>query len=136
MNTELSGGRGPDAIGGRAGNGRNARRVDDQRTPIGLGHDCAVVKPPNADGLVNWLTTHLINALRHPAVMRTRARIESVAGVDICRVDVAKSSVLVRAKMSDKDDVFWVRINNTTHAWPEDAIEEYVREHWPTDTAS
>ena len=51
--------------------------------------------------------------------MRTRARIESVRGVDICRVDVAKSSVPVRAKMSDKDDVFWVRMNNTTHAWPE-----------------
>ncbi len=104
--------------------------VDDQRAPIGLAHDCAVVKPPNADGLVNWLTTHLINALRHPAVMRTRARIESVRGVDICRVDVARSSVPVRAKMSDKDDVFWVRMNNTTHAWPEDTIAEYVRDHW------
>jgi type I restriction enzyme R subunit len=104
--------------------------VDDGRKPIGLAYDCAVVKPPNIDGLVNWLTTHLINALRHPAVMRTRTRIEPVAGVDICRVDVAKSSVPVRAKMSDKDDVFWVRMNNTTHAWPEEAIDEYTRDHW------
>jgi hypothetical protein len=62
--------------------------------------------------------------------MRTRARIEAVRGVDVCRVDVAKSSVPVRAKMSDKADVFWVRMNNTTHAWPEEAISEYVRDHW------
>ena len=48
-----------------------------------------LVKPPNADGFVNWLTTHLINALTHTAVMRTRARIEQVDGVEICRVDVA-----------------------------------------------
>ena len=51
-------------------------------------------------------------------------------GVEICRVDVARSSVPVRAKMSDKDDVFWVRMNNSTRAWPEGAIPEYEREHW------
>ena len=104
--------------------------VDDARKPIGLANDCALVKPPTIDGLVNWLTTHLINALRHPAVMRTRTRIEPVAGVEICRVDVAKSSVPVTAKMSDKDEVFWVRMNNSTHAWPEEAVDEYTRDHW------
>ena len=53
--------------------------VDDQRQAIGLAHDLPLVKPANADGLVNWLTTHLINALKHPAVMRTRTRIDQVA---------------------------------------------------------
>jgi type I restriction enzyme, R subunit len=104
--------------------------VADDRTPIGLAHDCAVVKPPTADGFVNWLTTHLINALKHPAVMRTRTRIEPAAGVDICRIDVAKSSAPVRAEMSDKADVFWVRMNNTTRAWPDDEIDEYIADRW------
>lgn len=53
--------------------------VDDARTPIGLGHDAAVVKPSSIDGFVTWLTTHLIGALRHAAVMRTRVRIERIA---------------------------------------------------------
>jgi type I restriction enzyme R subunit len=66
--------------------------IDDQREPIGLAHDTAVVKPPNVDGLVNWLTTHLVAALTHTPVMRTRTRIEDVDGVEICRVDVAASS--------------------------------------------
>lgn len=104
--------------------------VDDEGNVLGLGYDCAVVQPANADGFVNWLTTHLIKALRHPAVMRTRTRIEALHGVEICRIDVARSSVPVRARMSDKDDVFWVRMNNTTREWPEEAIEEYVGDHW------
>jgi type I restriction enzyme R subunit len=61
--------------------------IDDQREPIGLAHDTAVIKPPNVDGLVNWLTTHLVAALTHTPVMRTRTRIEDVDGVEICRVD-------------------------------------------------
>lgn len=104
--------------------------VDDQRRPIGLSCDTALVKPPNADGLVNWLSTHLANALTHAAVMRTRARIDEIDGAEICRVDVAGSSVPVYARMSSKDEVFWVRMNNSTRALPEIEIEEYVRDRW------
>lgn len=104
--------------------------VDDARAPIGLEHDLAVVKPPSPDGFVNWLTTHLIGALTNPAVMRTRTRIDAVDGIEICRVDVADSSVPVRARMSDKRELFWVRMNNSTRALPEIEIEEYVRDRW------
>jgi type I restriction enzyme R subunit len=104
--------------------------VADDRSILGLEHDCAVVKPANADGFVNWLTGHLIRALRNPAVMRTRTRIEMVDGTQVCRVDVARSSVPVRAKMSDKDDVFWVRMNNSSRAWPDEEIAEYIADHW------
>ncbi|MGI8800426.1 MAG: AlbA family DNA-binding domain-containing protein [Pseudonocardia sp.] len=43
--------------------------VTDDRTLIGLGHDYPHVKPHNGDGLVNWLTTLLSNAmgLRQPS---------------------------------------------------------------------
>lgn len=106
--------------------------VDDARTPIGLGHDAAVVKPANVDGFVNWLTTHLIGALRHAAVMRTRVRIEQIAGQDVCRMDVARSSSPITATMSDKRPIFWVRMNNSTRALPEPEIEDYVRDRWRT----
>jgi type I restriction enzyme, R subunit len=80
--------------------------IDDRREPIGLHHDTPLVKPPNVDGLVNWLTTHLVTALTHAAVMRTRSRIEATGGVEICRVDVARSSRPVTARMSDKSERF------------------------------
>lgn len=88
------------------------------------------VKPANPDGLVNWLTTHLINALQHSAVMRTRARIDQVADAEVCRLDVARSSVPVHARMSDGREAFWVRMNNSTRELPELEIEKYVSEHW------
>ena len=62
--------------------------------------------------------------------MRTRTRIEEVAGQDVCRVDVAASSVPVYARMSGEDEAFWVRMNNSTSALPQIEIEEYVRDRW------
>ncbi|MBA2239986.1 MAG: hypothetical protein H0W09_01880 [Solirubrobacterales bacterium] len=82
------------------------------------------------DGLVNWLTTHLIEALQHTAVMRTRARIEQAAGGQVCRVDVARSSVPVLARMSGGREAFWVRMNNSTRELPEMERNGYVRDRW------
>jgi type I restriction enzyme R subunit len=104
--------------------------VDDERRAIGLFYDTPLVKPPNVDGLVSWLTTHLAAALTHTAVMRTRTRIEEINAVAICRVDVAPSSRPVMAKMSDKSERFWVRMNNSTRALPEIEVEDYCRDHW------
>lgn len=104
--------------------------VDDRRTLIGFEHDTALVKPPNADGFVNWLTTHLIGALAHAAVTRTRTRIEVIEGVEICRIDAARSSRPVTARMSGADERFWVRMSNSTRALPEIEIENYCRDRW------
>lgn len=104
--------------------------VDDARRPIGLVHDTPHVRPKNADGFVNWLTTHLTAAIRHAAVMRTRTRIDRVGDIDVCRVDVARSSTPVYARMSDGTERFWVRMNNSTRALPEAEIEEYQRDRW------
>jgi type I restriction enzyme R subunit len=77
--------------------------VGPDRNVVGLGHDYPRVKPPNGDGFVNWLTTHLTNAFGHAAVMRTRARITIYDGKEICRLDVARSSQPVWARTS-KDE--------------------------------
>jgi len=104
--------------------------VNDDHQVIGISSDLSLVKPANADGLVNWLTTHLISALKHSAVMRTRARIDQLPGGEICRIDVARSSAPVTALMSDGTKAFWVRMNNSTRSLPEPEIAEYVRDHW------
>lgn len=104
--------------------------VADDASIVGLGPDMALVKPTNADGFVNWLTTHLVNAITKPAVMRTRARIDQLSGQSVCRVDVAASSSPVFARMSGGDDVFWVRMNNSTRVLDELESEVYIRDHW------
>jgi type I restriction enzyme R subunit len=67
--------------------------VDDSGTVLGLAADYECVKPSNGDGFVNWLTTHLSNAIGHAATMRTRIRVDTIDGLDVCRIDMARSSV-------------------------------------------
>jgi type I restriction enzyme, R subunit len=98
---------------------------------VGLDHDYRRVKPPNGDGFVNWLTTHLTNAMGHAAVMRTRARITVHAEHEICRLDIARSSQPVWAMTSKDDRVFFVRMNNSTRALPADEQEAYFVDRWP-----
>ncbi|MEX2588279.1 MAG: RNA-binding domain-containing protein, partial [Actinomycetota bacterium] len=101
--------------------------VGPDRQVVGLEHDYARVKPPNGDGFVNWLTTHLINALGRATVMRTRARIAVHEGREICRVDVARSAQPVWAKTSKQERVFFIRMNNSSRAMPEEEVEAYLR---------
>ncbi len=104
--------------------------VGPDRVTVGLDQDYELVRPRNGDGFVNWLTTHLIGAIGHPAVMRTRARIVLHDACEVCRIDVAKSSVPVWAKTSKDDRVFFARMNNSTRAMPEPDASTYVREHF------
>ena len=110
--------------------------VGPDRTVIGLEYDYARVRPRNGDGFVNWLTTHLINALGQAAVMRTRARIAEHEGHEICRLDVARSSQPVWANTSKAADVFYVRMNNSTRELPSiglaaEELVAYQADRWP-----
>jgi type I restriction enzyme R subunit len=98
---------------------------------VGLEHDYPHVKPPNGDGFVNWLTTHLANALGPAAVMRTRARVVSHEGADLCRLDAAKSSQPIWAKTNKSERIFFVRMNNSSRAMSGDELEGYLADRWP-----
>jgi type I restriction enzyme R subunit len=104
--------------------------VGPDRQVIGLVADYMLVKPTNGDGFVNWLTTHLTTALGHTAVMRTRARIATHDGHEICRLDVARSSRPVWAKTSKDERTFFVRMNNSTRPMPTDELDAYLADRW------
>lgn len=106
--------------------------IGDDGQVVGLSHDYARVKPANGDGFVSWLTTRLITALGHPPVTRVRARIARHQEEEICRVDVAASPTPVRARTSKADQVFFVRMNNSTRALPEEEVAAYCAQRWAT----
>ncbi len=108
--------------------------VGPDRRVLGLDQDYARVKPPNGDGFVNWLTTHLINTVGHAAVMRTRARIAFHDGHEICRLDVGRSPRPVWAKTSKDEQVFFARMNNSTRPLPESELTSYLSDRWPEGT--
>jgi hypothetical protein len=82
--------------------------------------------------LGEWREGALIDLCdRINAAHRRRGRLPAdLDGVEICRVDVARSSVPVSATMSDREPAFWVRMNNTTRRLPEAETDSYVRDHW------
>jgi type I restriction enzyme, R subunit len=100
--------------------------VDNSGTAIGLDHDYQRVQPKNGDGFVNWLTTHLINALGHTPVARIRARITTFEGKEICRVDVARHTQPVWAKTTKEARIFFARFNNSTRVIPDDEVNDFV----------
>ena len=106
--------------------------VGPDRTVVGLEHDYPRVKPSNGDGFVNWLTTHLANAVGHAAVMRTRARVVVHDGHEICRLDVGRSSQPVWVSTRKDDRVFYVRMNNSTRSLPADELDAYLADRWPS----
>ncbi|MGH3848597.1 MAG: hypothetical protein ACRDRT_02645, partial [Pseudonocardiaceae bacterium] len=59
-----------------------------------------------------------------------RARIAVHAGKEVCRVDVAASPTPVWAKSSKDEQVFFVRLNNSTRPLPEVETDVYRAEHW------
>ena len=106
--------------------------VANDRSLVGLELDYPHVRPANADGFVNWLTTHLLNALDSASVMRMRARVVTHVGAEICRLDVAPSSRPVWAKTSKAPRVFYVRMNNSTRVLPESEFPAYAADRWPS----
>lgn len=104
--------------------------VGPDRSLVGLALDYAHVKPANGDGFVNWLTTHLANSMGAAAVMRTRCRVVAHNGVDLCRVDVSRSSQPVWASTSKGTRVFFVRMNNSSRAMPDDELAAYCADRW------
>jgi len=105
--------------------------VDDSRMVLGLDQDYDQVRPKNGDGFVNWLTTHLINAIGYAPVTRVRARIVVHDGKQLCRADVARHIEPVWAKTSKADHVLFARFNNSTRAVPANETDAFVRDRWP-----
>ena len=95
------------------------------------------MKPTNGDGFVNWLTTHLINALGHAAG-------HADAGTDRRprrpRDLPRRRRPLVPARSGPRrartTSVFFVRMNNSTRELPEGERERYIVDHWPTPTSA
>ena len=104
--------------------------VTDNREPVGLDDDYAQVKPPSADGYVNWLDTLFENNLGHAGANRLDIRIDRVNSHDICRIDVPASSRPIRVKTKKGTNAFYQRRNNSTREVPAAEVEAFIAERF------
>ncbi|MCY3893337.1 MAG: HsdR family type I site-specific deoxyribonuclease [Acidimicrobiaceae bacterium] len=104
--------------------------VTDEGEPVGLDEDYALVKPPNADGLVNWLDTLFENSLGHTGAHRLAIRMDQVDGYDICRIDIPASHRPIWVKNPRGDDTLYQRRNNSTRAVPADELNAFLTDRF------
>ncbi|MXY02179.1 MAG: HsdR family type I site-specific deoxyribonuclease [Acidimicrobiales bacterium] len=100
--------------------------VTDDGEPVGLDNDYALVRPPNADGFVNWLDTLFDNSLGHAGAHRLTIRMDQVDGHDVCRIDIPASSRPIWVKNPKGDDTLYQRRNNSTRAVPADELDIFL----------
>ena len=104
--------------------------VTDNREPVGLANDYAHVKPPNADGYVNWLDTLFENNLGHAGANRLNIRIDRINSHDICRIDIPASSRPIWTKTKKDADTLYQRRNNSTRQVPAHETETFITERF------
>ena len=104
--------------------------VTDDGDPVGLHDDYAQVKPPNADGFVNWLDTLFENRLGHAGANRLAIRMDQINGHDICRIDVPASSRPIWVKNPTGTDTLYQRRNNSTRPIPTDEVEAFLSDRF------
>ena len=104
--------------------------------PVGLADDYAQVKPPSADGYVNWLDTLFENHLGDPGANRLTIRIDQVNGHDVCRIDVPASSRPIWVKNKNGPDTLYQRRNNSTRSVPSAEVRKFIAERFGSQHAS
>lgn len=104
--------------------------VDDHGVVLGLDKDFALTGNKGRDGFENALTTTLDRALGKPAVGTVEVLFEMIDGLDVCRIDVPRSSVPVYANWKGDQQFFFVRTNNGTRPFSMSETVDWVTRHW------
>jgi hypothetical protein len=88
-------------------------------------------KKQDLDGYQNWLSTLLMNAVGQAMVAKNVSiRFEPIDEQVVCLVDVSKAARAVYAKTTKGEDVFYVRVGNTTRILSGAEMVSYVKDHF------
>lgn len=112
-----------------AGGGTLAIGVSDEGEILGIGADLEL-KQMDIDAYVNALTTLLERTLGGAAASLVKVRVEEVEGQEVCIVHAEPSPAPVFAKVSKGEQVFFLRINNSTRVLEGADLVAYVRQRW------
>ncbi len=111
------------------GGGTLAIGIADDGERLGIQPD---LKMKNFDGdrYVNSLTNVIESSLGSLASMMVKVQLQAVDGVQIALIHVAPSPESIYAKVSERNLVFFVWINNSTRRLNDAALVGYVKQRW------
>lgn len=97
--------------------------VNDEGNVVGLENDIKSIKKQNLDGLENHFTTVFSNLVGTSFTQNYEMSFEKCEGLDVCIVDVQRSSEPVFVKINDEEKLY-VRAGNSTR---ELSIKEAIK---------
>ena len=105
--------------------------IKDDKQILGLEKDLNLLSGHNLDQFEQHFTNIIENYLKVENTLNTNIRFEKVKGKTIAVVEVPKKAPKpVFYKKSDCEEVFYVRVNNTSRQLPASQIHDYVKQHW------
>ncbi len=103
--------------------------IADDGEILGIQPDLAM-KNMDGDRYVNSLTTAIERSLGSLASTMAKIRLQSIDGLQVAVLQVARSPEPIYAKVSKGGRAFFVRVNNSTRRFDEAAVVSYVNQHW------
>ncbi len=100
--------------------------VDDSGKPVGLSHDYLTLKKKDSDGFQLWVTDIFSRMLGKPAMSLIHVKVEPFEALDVARVTVRSSPVLVYlnpARGERVDEVYYRFGNSTRRLTPREVAE-------------
>ena len=89
------------------------------------------LKHQDIDQYENWLTSLLMNSVGQASIsLNTSIRFEPIDSHIVCLIDVEPSKKAVYAKTTKGNNVFYVRVNNSTRILEGPELEDYLRSNW------
>lgn len=103
--------------------------IADDRSVLGIGADLDH-KGMDTDRYVNAISSILASALGAASSTRARVRIDPLGDEQVCTITVPPSPDPVYAKTSKGDQVFFVRVNNSSRILEGNDLVSYVKDKW------
>jgi len=104
--------------------------VDDNRNAIGLEHDYRTFKKAGRDSFANFLRTLLLDAYEKDVSRLIEIDFHDIEAKDVCRVRVAPSPRPVFVKEGSTNEVFYLRMGNSTRPLKPREFYEYSKVRW------
>ncbi len=112
-----------------SGGGTLAIGIADDGEILGIQPDLDL-KNMDADRYVNVLTTAIERSLGPLASTQARVQLQEVDGAEVCLIHARASREPIYAKLSKGDQVFFVRVNNSTRVLEGPDLVSYVQSRW------
>lgn len=101
--------------------------VNDKGEIIGLENDYQLCKNNNADGFLLYLIDSLFMEINKTLSQFIHPDIETIEGMEICRIDCYPANIPTWIKNSAKEEELYLRIGNSTRKLNSREILEYSK---------